>query len=103
LPSKIFAPQFPFRANRIQRATSREETHHQAVEHSWVHQNYKNQSWRPLRKKSPADHHFLDAGGVIFRGQRDPQDRLNLIPIDFADKSVLGIGANQGGMLFGSF
>ena len=33
-------------------------------------------------------------------GQRDPVKRLQLIPINFQNKSVLDLGCNSGGMLF---
>jgi len=37
---------------------------------------------------------------ILVSGSRDPLDRLNVIPINFQDKTVLDIGCNVGGMLF---
>jgi len=39
-------------------------------------------------------------GNILISGSRDPLDRLNVIPIDFQDKTVLDIGCNVGGMLY---
>ena len=36
----------------------------------------------------------------MIRGQRNPAERLEVLPLDFSGKSVLDIGCNQGGMLF---
>jgi len=36
----------------------------------------------------------------VIQGTRDPLDRLNYIPLDFSNKSVLDLGCNVGGMLF---
>lgn len=48
----------------------------------------------------PAGYHSIKIGGRTIRGQRDPVARLASVPIDFAGKSVLDLGSNQGGMLF---
>ena len=48
----------------------------------------------------PAGYHTLTIGGKTFKGRRNPKARLEKVPFDFADKSVLDIGSNQGGMLF---
>ncbi len=48
----------------------------------------------------PAGYHSIDIGGLRFEGQRNPRERLSLVPFDFTGKSVLDIGCNQGGMLF---
>lgn len=48
----------------------------------------------------PAGYHSIELEGVSLRGQRDPMERINLVPIDFSGKTVLDIGCNQGGMLF---
>jgi SAM-dependent methyltransferase len=41
----------------------------------------------------------VDLGGKLLKGLRAPKDRLELLPIDFKEKSVLDIGCNFGGML----
>src|SRR5205807_2432467 len=51
-------------------------------------------------RKFPAGYLSLDINGLRLRGQRNPKDRLGLVPFDFSDKTVLDIGCNQGGMLF---
>lgn len=48
----------------------------------------------------PAGYHTLEVDGTVFEGQRNPRERLDLVPLDFAGKSVLDIGCNQGGMLY---
>lgn len=48
----------------------------------------------------PAGYHTLEVDGTVFEGQRNPRDRLDRVPLDFAGKSVLDIGCNQGGMLY---
>jgi SAM-dependent methyltransferase len=50
--------------------------------------------------RHPAGYHSIELDGRVLRGQRDPQARLAQVPIDWAGKSVLDIGSNQGGMLF---
>ena len=45
-------------------------------------------------------YHTLNIGGEIFEGQRQPTLRLKNVPFNFANKNVLDIGSNQGGMLF---
>jgi SAM-dependent methyltransferase len=39
-------------------------------------------------------------GNLVSEGGRDPYFRLNLVPIDFDNKTVLDLGCNCGGMLF---
>lgn len=48
----------------------------------------------------PAGYHSINLSGLDLQGQRNPQDRIKLVPIDFSGKTVLDIGCNQGGMLF---
>lgn len=48
----------------------------------------------------PAGYHSLSMDGIDLPGQRNPAERINLMPIDFSGKTVLDIGSNQGGMLF---
>jgi SAM-dependent methyltransferase len=48
----------------------------------------------------PAGYHSITLNGERLRGQREPGVRIDLAPVDFAGKSVLDIGSNQGGMLF---
>jgi SAM-dependent methyltransferase len=48
----------------------------------------------------PAAYHTIRVGDQEVRGQRNPELRFRQIPIDFAGKTVLDIGCNQGGMLF---
>ena len=50
-------------------------------------------------ESSPAGYQTVEIGGEIFEGRRNPAQRLRLVPYDFAGKSVLDIGSNQGGML----
>ena len=45
-------------------------------------------------------YHTITIDNVIYEGQRKPAERLQDIPYDFNNKSVLDIGCNQGGMLF---
>ena len=47
-----------------------------------------------------AGYHSITIEGKTFDGQRNPSERLNLVPFDFHDATVLDIGCNQGGMLF---
>lgn len=49
----------------------------------------------------PAGYHTIEINGLRLRGQRDPSERLKKVPLDFHGKTVLDIGCNQGGMLFG--
>lgn len=51
-------------------------------------------------KNFPAGYHELRVGQRIIHGQRKPEARLQLIPIDFDGKTLLDIGCNQGGMSF---
>lgn len=51
-------------------------------------------------RKFPAGYHSLEINGQFLRGQRDPKQRFQLVPIDFQNKTVLDVGCNQGGMLF---
>ncbi|NMB07161.1 MAG: SGNH/GDSL hydrolase family protein, partial [Tissierellia bacterium] len=44
-------------------------------------------------------YHSLRLKGYYFRGQREPNLRLQKVPYDFTDKVVLDIGCNAGGML----
>jgi hypothetical protein len=46
-----------------------------------------------------AGYHSLRIAGKSFRGQRDCEARLATVPFDFADKVVLDLGCNAGGML----
>lgn len=45
-------------------------------------------------------YHSITIGQMRYVGQRDPAQRLASVPFDFAGKTVLDIGCNQGGMLF---
>lgn len=45
-------------------------------------------------------YHTITVDNIIYEGQRKPSERLQNIPYDFKNKSVLDIGCNQGGMLF---
>lgn len=48
----------------------------------------------------PSGYHTLRISGHEFKGQRDPNQRLQSVPFEFAGASVLDLGCNQGGMLF---
>jgi tRNA(adenine34) deaminase len=48
----------------------------------------------------PAGYHSTVIGDNSIRGLREPEERLRYMPIDFAGKTVLDIGCNQGGFLF---
>ena len=48
----------------------------------------------------PAGYHSIELPGLSLAGQRNPRQRIPLIPFDFRGKVVLDIGSNQGGMLF---
>jgi SAM-dependent methyltransferase len=45
-------------------------------------------------------YHTLTIHGEIIKGQRNPKQRLEEIPYNFNNKTVLDLGCNQGGMLF---
>jgi len=45
-------------------------------------------------------YHTITIDDYVYEGQRKPAERLQDIPYDFTNKSVLDIGCNQGGMLF---
>lgn len=47
----------------------------------------------------PAGYHTLRVNGTTLRGQRDPYIRLAQVPFNFAGKTVLDLGCNQGGMI----
>lgn len=47
-----------------------------------------------------AGYHAIELNGKTFAGQREPEQRLAGVPIDFSGATVLDIGCNQGGMLF---
>lgn len=51
-------------------------------------------------KAYPAGYHTIEIEGRQLKGQRNPAERLKAVPVDFAGKTVLDIGCNQGGMLF---
>lgn len=46
-----------------------------------------------------AGYHSININGVSIKGQREPGSRLESVPFDFTNKTVLDIGSNQGGML----
>lgn len=48
----------------------------------------------------PAGYHSLHLGGLELQGQREPMERIKLVPLDFTGLTVLDIGCNQGGMLY---
>lgn len=48
----------------------------------------------------PAGYQTLEICGRKMAGQRNPRERLSLVPLDFTGKTVLDIGCAQGGMLF---
>jgi len=48
----------------------------------------------------PAGYHTITLGDTTLRGQRDPRQRLELVPLSFDELSILDLGCNQGGMLF---
>jgi len=48
----------------------------------------------------PAGYHTIEISGHRLVGQRNPAERLELVPVDFQGKTVVDIGCNQGGMLF---
>ena len=50
--------------------------------------------------KIPVGYQATTIGGICVPGLREPEDRLNRIPIDFTGKTVLDIGCNLGGFLF---
>ena len=45
-------------------------------------------------------YHSIELRGVTFTGQRKPKERLDAVPFDFSNATVLDIGCNQGGMIF---
>lgn len=45
-------------------------------------------------------YHTLSICGRTIIGQRNPAQRLEGVPYDFTNKTVLDVGSNQGGMLF---
>lgn len=48
----------------------------------------------------PAGYHSLHLGELELQGQREPMERIKLVPLDFTGLTVLDIGCNQGGMLY---
>ncbi|HZV61757.1 MAG TPA: class I SAM-dependent methyltransferase [Methylophilaceae bacterium] len=47
-----------------------------------------------------AGYHSLHLGELELKGQREPMERIKLVPVDFTGLTVLDIGCNQGGMLY---
>ena len=45
-------------------------------------------------------YHTIELDGIAFPGQRNPRKRLESIPFDFTNATILDLGCNQGGMLF---
>ena len=45
-------------------------------------------------------YHTLSIDSEVIKGQRNPSQRLEGVNFDFADKTILDIGSNQGGMLY---
>jgi SAM-dependent methyltransferase len=63
--------------------------------------NYtKTSGTRYSARHCPAGYHTIELGGHRLEGQRQPAERLALVPFNFRGKTVLDIGCNQGGMLF---
>lgn len=50
--------------------------------------------------KESYGYHTTVLDNQVLPGQRDPAERIKLVPYDFIDKKVLDIGCNQGAMLF---
>jgi len=50
-------------------------------------------------KNYDGGYHSLNLHGVKTKGQRQPLERLEDVPFNFRDKTILDIGSNQGGML----
>lgn len=50
--------------------------------------------------KYPGGYHTIEIDGEVFEGQRKPAERLAQLDYDFAGKTVLDIGCNQGGIVF---
>lgn len=51
-------------------------------------------------KKFSYNYTTIRINDEIIEGTRDPLNRLNYLPVDFSNKSVLDLGCNVGGMLF---
>ena len=51
-------------------------------------------------KKFSYNYTTIRINDEIIEGTRDPLNRLNCLPIDFSNKSVLDLGCNVGGILF---
>jgi SAM-dependent methyltransferase len=51
-------------------------------------------------KKFSYNYTTIRINDEIIEGTRDPLNRLNCLPIDFLNKSVLDLGCNVGGILF---
>jgi len=63
--------------------------------------NYTKTSGQSYNAKVyPAGYHSLSINGFDINGQRNPAQRIELVPFDFSGKTVLDIGCNRGGMLF---
>jgi SAM-dependent methyltransferase len=88
----------PYRFSRLHRDAEDDAT--RETRHIYNLLNYtKTSNSDYSAQRYPAGYHTIQLRDRKLAGQRDPAARLASVPMDFADKSVLDLGSNQGGML----
>ncbi len=86
---------------RLSLAASSNDNHDLATKQILNLLNYTKTSGQSYNAQNyPSGYHSFNINEFNMAGQRDPIQRIGLVPFDFSGKTVLDIGCNQGGMLF---